>query len=72
MLRLFKETDENKKVSYQFRQPENHPELCYKLDFMWQKLEYIHNNIVKAGLLHKAEEYVYRGQQIIYLANRYF
>jgi hypothetical protein len=56
---LFKETDENKKVSYQFWQPDNHPELCYQLDFMWQKLEYIHNNPVKAGLVHKAEEYVY-------------
>jgi len=26
---------------------------------MWQKLDYIHNNPVKAGLVHKAEEYVY-------------
>jgi REP element-mobilizing transposase RayT len=59
MLWLFKETDENKKVAYQFWQPDNHPELCYHLDFMWQKLEYIHNNPVKAGLVHKAEEYVY-------------
>ena len=77
MLWLFKETDENKKVSYQFWQPDNHPELCYQLGFMWQKLEYIpvrmpavhsHSggagragitNPVKAGLVHKAEEYVY-------------
>jgi REP element-mobilizing transposase RayT len=59
MLWLFKETDENKKVSYQFWQPDNHPELCYQLNFMWQKLEYIHNNPVKAGLVYKAEEYVF-------------
>ena len=26
---------------------------------MWQKLEYIHNNPVKAGMINKAEEYVY-------------
>jgi hypothetical protein len=26
---------------------------------MWQKLDYIHNNPVKAGLVYKAEEYVY-------------
>ena len=58
MLWLFKETDENKNVSYQFWQGDNHPELCYHLNFMWQKLEYIHNNPVKAGLVHKAEEYV--------------
>ena len=59
MLWLFKETDENKKVSYQFWQPDNRPELCYQLNFMWQKLEYIHNNPVKAGLVYKAEEYVF-------------
>ena len=59
MLWLFKETDENNRVSYQFWQPDNHPELCYHLDFMWQKLGYIHKNAVKAGLVYKAEEYVY-------------
>ncbi|MCW3106135.1 MAG: hypothetical protein JWQ09_641 [Segetibacter sp.] len=26
---------------------------------MWQKLKYVPNNPVKAGLVHKAEEYVY-------------
>ena len=26
---------------------------------MWQKLENIHNNPINAGLVHKAEEYVY-------------
>lgn len=71
MLWLFKETDENKKVSYQFWQPDNHPELCYQLPFMWQKLEYMNNNAVKAGIVYKAEEYVYssakdyfNGQQV--------
>ena len=59
MLWLFKETDENKKASFQFWQPDNHPELCYQLSFMWQKLEYIHNNPVKAGVVNKAEEFVY-------------
>ncbi len=62
---LFKETDENKKVSYQFWQPDNHPELCYQLDCMWQKLEYIQINPVKAGLVHKAEEYVTVMQQVM-------
>ena len=59
MLWLFKETDENKKNSFQFWQPDNHPELCYQLPFMWQKLEYIHNNPVKAGIVYKTEEYIY-------------
>ena len=59
MLWLFKETDENKKVSYQFWQPDNHPELCYQLSFMWQKLHYIHNNPIKAGIVSKPEEYIF-------------
>ena len=59
MLWLLKETDEDKKISYRFWKPDNHPELCYGLPFMWQKLEYIHNNPVKAGWVYKAEDYVY-------------
>ena len=59
MLWLFKETDENKEVSFQFWQPDNHHELCYDLNFMWQKFEYIHRNPVKSGLVNKAEEYAY-------------
>jgi REP element-mobilizing transposase RayT len=59
MLWLFKETDAAGKVTYQFWRPDNHPELCYQLSFMWQKLEYIHNNPVRAGLVCKAEDYVY-------------
>ena len=59
MLWLFKETIEDKKTAYQFWLADNHPEICYQLNFMWQKLEYIHNNPVKAELVHKAEDYVY-------------
>ncbi len=59
MLWLFKETDKNQHVSYQFWQPENHPELCYQLPFTWQKLNYIHNNPVRAGWVTKSEEYTY-------------
>ncbi len=59
MLWLFKETDENKKVSFQFWRPDNHPELCYQLSFMWQKLEYIHKNPVRAGMVIKAEEFIH-------------
>ncbi len=59
MLWLFKETDDAGKVTHQFWQPGNHPELCYSLPFMWQKLEYIHNNPVRAGLIYKAEEFAY-------------
>ncbi|MCW3106591.1 MAG: transposase [Segetibacter sp.] len=33
MLWLFKETDENKKASYQFWQPDNHPEIMLPTKF---------------------------------------
>ncbi len=60
MLWLFKVTPgENSNIKYQFWKPGNHPELCYQLDFMWQKLNYIHNNPVAAGVVYKPEEYVY-------------
>ena len=59
MLWLFKEKDEGGKVSYQFWKPDNNPQLCYQLPFMWQKLNYIHNNPVRAGIVQRAEDYVY-------------
>jgi putative transposase len=31
--------------------------LCFRLPFAWQKLTYIHNNPVRAGIVHKGEEY---------------
>lgn len=59
MLWLFKEKDAEGKVSYQFWTPDNNPELCFQLPFMWQKINYIHNNPVRAGVVVKAEAYVY-------------
>ena len=59
MLWLFKEKDEAGKVFYQFWKSDNNPELCYQLPFMWQKLNYIHNNPVRAGLVQKGEGYLY-------------
>ena len=47
----------NKK--YQFWQQDNHPIELYSNYFIDQKVEYIHNNPVVAGLVEKAEEYIY-------------
>lgn len=44
-------------ASHRFRQPDNHPEFCFSLPFMWQKLACIHNNPVHAGMARKAEDY---------------
>ncbi len=48
---------EDKAASYRFWQPDNGAEICFTLSFMWQKLNYIHNNPVRAGIVDKAEGY---------------
>jgi REP element-mobilizing transposase RayT len=43
----------------QFWQPGNHPEEIRSADFFRQKLNYIHQNPVRAGIVEKEEEYRY-------------
>jgi putative transposase len=43
---------------YQFWQQDNRPIQLLTVDFTLSKLNYIHNNPVKAGLVDKAEEYL--------------
>lgn len=45
--------------NYQFWQYGNHPEEIYSNKFMWSKLDYIHLNPVRAGLVEKASNYIY-------------
>lgn len=45
--------------NYQFWQYGNHPEEIYSNKFMWSKLDYIHLNPVRAGLVEKASHYIY-------------
>jgi REP element-mobilizing transposase RayT len=61
MFKLFKEaTFKHKRNSeYQFWTHENHAEHIYSNKFMEQKLEYIHNNPVRAGIVEKPEDYKY-------------
>ena len=47
----------NKK--YQFWQYGNHAEEIYSNEFMWSKLDYIHLNPVRSGLVSKASDYIY-------------
>ena len=44
---------------YQVWQEGSHPEAIYDEDFARQKIEYIHNNPVRAGLVNNAEDWVY-------------
>ena len=57
---------EDKAVSYRFWQPDNHAEICFSLSFMWQKLAYIHDNPVRAGIVDKAEYYKSSAADYVY------
>lgn len=61
MMRLFhhygKFNPNNKEI--QFWQQDNHPIELITNKFIDQKLDYIHNNPVEAGLVEKPEHYLY-------------
>ena len=61
MLERFKLATEShsRNKNYQFWQYGNHPEEIYTNKFMWSKLDYIHLNPVRAGIVEKASYYVY-------------
>src|SRR6187402_544358 len=61
MLGRFKLATEShsRNKNYQFWQYGNHPEEIYTNDFMWSKLDYIHLNPVRAGIVEKASQYIY-------------
>lgn len=44
---------------FQVWQQHNMPKILHSPKFSWQKVNYIHNNPVKAGIVDKAEEYLY-------------
>jgi len=46
-------------VYYQFWRQDNHPAELYSPAFTVQKLNYVHNNPVEAGLVEKPEDYLY-------------
>ena len=61
MLEIFKKTGEanSRNSEYQFWRQDNHPIELYSPAFVFQKLNYIHNNPVEAGIVDKPEEYLY-------------
>ena len=61
MLKLFKLAGKKnpRNSCYQFWQQDNHPIELNSNYLVDQKLEYIHNNPVKAGIVEKAEDYLY-------------
>lgn len=61
MLERFKVATEShsRNKNYQFWQYGNHPEEIYSNKFMWSKLDYIHLNPVRAGIVEKGSQYIY-------------
>jgi hypothetical protein len=61
MLERFKLVTEShfRNKNYQFWQYGIHPEEIYTNKFMWSKLDYIHLNPVRAGIVEKASHYLY-------------
>jgi REP element-mobilizing transposase RayT len=46
-------------ISFQLWQQDNHPILLSTPAIAWQKLDYIHNNPVEAGIVTNSEDYLY-------------
>lgn len=61
MLQIFKQcgSQNSHNTHYQFWQQDNHPKELYSPAFSVQKLEYIHNNPVVAGLVDRPQDYLY-------------
>jgi putative transposase len=68
MLRVFRWQGEqnSRNKSYQFWRQDNHPEELYSSSFIFQKINYIHNNPVKAGIVARPEHYLYSSAQDYY------
>ena len=70
MLRIFQQAGEanTRNGTYQFWRQDNQPKECFSPAFTVQKLDYIHNNPVAAGLVAKPEDYLYSSARA-YLTN---
>jgi len=61
MIKIFESAGgrNSRNKAYQFWRQDNQPKECYSPEFTIQKLNYTHNNPVEAGIVDKAEEYLY-------------
>jgi hypothetical protein len=68
MLKIFREEGErnSNNTSYQFWRQDNQFKEVHSKEFAFQKFNYIHNNPVEAGLVDKAEEYIYSNARDFY------
>ena len=68
MLKIFNEAGiaNSRNKEYQFWRQDNHPIELYSAAFTKQKIDYIHENPVMAGIVDKAEEYLYSSARDYY------
>lgn len=61
MLEIFKSAgaSNSRNDKRQFWRQENHPKECFSREFTEQKMNYIHQNPVRAGIVDSAEHYLY-------------
>jgi putative transposase len=72
MLRVFKEEGEknSRNSNYQFWRQDNQPQELYSSGFVVQKMNYIHNNPVEAGIVEKPEHYLYSSAKDYFFTKR--
>ena len=72
MLWIFKKAGENNNsnTSYQSWQQENHPIKCSTEDILLTRMNYLHENPVRAGLVWRAEDYRYSSAIDYYTTQR--
>lgn len=68
MLEIFRRAGEanSRNAEYQFWRQDNQPKECYSKEFTDQKVNYIHNNPVEAGIVDRAEDYLYSSARDYY------
>lgn len=59
-------TANSNNTKYQFWQQDNHPIECDTSEILEQKMEYIHENPVRAGFVEKAEDWIYSSARDYY------
>jgi len=68
MVRIFKDEGEknSRNKTYQFWRQDNQPQELYSPAFIFQKINYIHNNPVEAGIVERPEYYLYSSAKDYY------
>jgi REP element-mobilizing transposase RayT len=72
MLEIFRSEGikNSRNKNYQFWNQDNHPEELYSPSFVFQKINYIHNHPVEAGIVDHPWEYLYSSARDYHFAKK--